>query len=79
MLGDHHAAAAEVDQLRHFSTFDGSIAFDMAKTYAIIGQYKKAEQYVSRALETPQGPTLPEMSLDPVMKLYYRPPSKNRT
>ena len=79
LLGERQAAADEADQLRHYSTFDGSVAFDMAKTYAILGQFKMAEKYIGRALETPQGPTLPEISLDPVIKMYDRPPSETET
>ena len=62
----------ELAELRKYTTFDGSIAQDMAKAYAILGDKDKAEEYIARALETQQGPTLPEISHDPILKLYLK-------
>jgi len=64
-----------IDKLNYFALVDGSIAIDVAKVYAIMDYQNKAEATIRRALDTPQGPTLPEISLDPILKKYYRGPT----
>jgi tetratricopeptide (TPR) repeat protein len=49
---------------------DGSVAHDMARAYAVLGDAEMAGDYVTRALEMYVGPTEIEISLDPILKRY---------
>jgi tetratricopeptide (TPR) repeat protein len=59
-------------EVSNYIVNDGAMAQELARAYAILGDIKKSEKYVTHAIETYQGPTEIEISLDPILR-HYRP------
>jgi len=71
-LGVEDECRQYLSELANYTVNDGAAAHDMARSYAVLGDSKNAREYVTRALETYQGPTEVEISLDPILQRYLR-------
>jgi serine/threonine protein kinase/Tfp pilus assembly protein PilF len=69
-LGVEEECRQLLSELSNYTVNDGGTAHDIARSYAILGDIKTAREYINRALETYQGPTEIEISLDPILKRY---------
>ena len=70
-LGKTDDCRIVITDLILYSLADGSIAHDIAKALAVIGDREMAADFIGRAIETPLGPTRAEIALDPVIQKYY--------
>ncbi len=70
LLGDADSCRAEIELLEPHVDDDGSIAYDIARAYAIMGDEEMARRYVGIAVDTHQGPTQSEIALDPVLRRF---------
>jgi len=61
-----------LSEVSNYIVNDGAMAHELARAYAILGDRKKTEKYVALAIETHQGPTESEISLDPILRHYRR-------
>ena len=59
-----------IKELLPYTVYDGSVSHDIAKTYAILGDRDKAGEYARLAVATPNGPTVAEILLDPILGWY---------
>jgi len=69
-LGAEAECRQYLTELANYTINDGAAAHDIARSYAVLGDTRNARDFVSRALETYQGPTEIEISLDPILKRY---------
>ena len=53
-----------------YSIQDGSLAHDVARIHAVLGDEKRAKEFVRKAIETPQGPSGAEIALDPILQRF---------
>jgi tetratricopeptide (TPR) repeat protein len=69
-LGVEDESRRLLSGLSNYIVNDGGTAHEIARAYAVLGDSEKAREYVDRALQTYQGPTEIEISLDPILKRY---------
>jgi serine/threonine protein kinase/Flp pilus assembly protein TadD len=69
-LGETEKARLSIREVLPFIQYDGSIAHDVARTYAIIGDGESAQKYMTLAVDTYQGPTRVEIDLDPILNHF---------
>lgn len=70
LCGDDGASRREIEMLEPYAEDDGSIAYDIARAYAILGDTQMARRYIGIAIDTHQGPTRAEVDLDPILKRF---------
>ncbi len=73
MQGDAAACRAEIELLEPHVEDDGSIAYDVARAFAILGDAEMARRYIGIAIDIHQGPTQAEIDLDPILKRFLPP------
>lgn len=69
-LGKDEQCREVIEDLQPFIKHDGSLAHDIARIYAILGEKELSRQYVEKAVETFQGPSRAEIELDPILNHY---------
>jgi len=70
LLGEKEECLALVKNLEPHITFDGSVAHELARIYAILGDKEQCRRYLEIAVENHQGPTEKEIEIDPILKYY---------
>ncbi len=70
MCGDAAACRAEMELLKPYVVADGSIAYDVARACAILGDAEMARRFIGIAVDTHQGPTRAEVDLDPILNRF---------
>jgi tetratricopeptide (TPR) repeat protein len=70
LRGDIEDCREEIKALEPHVDADGSIAQDIARAYAIMGDSETARRYIGIAVDTHQGPTQAEINLDPILKRF---------
>ncbi len=71
-LGAEDECRRLLSELSNYIVNDGAAAHEMARVYAVLGDSRQAREYVDRALQTYQGPTEIEISLDPILQRYLQ-------
>jgi len=70
MTGEQDMCRAEIERLLPHVDEDGSIAYEVARAYAIMGDAEMARRYIGIAIDTHQGPTQAEIDQDPILKRF---------
>jgi serine/threonine protein kinase/Flp pilus assembly protein TadD len=72
LLDEREGCQSLIDELRHFASFDGTFALELAHIYAILGDKNEAERYIKHAADTVRGPTHLELEADPLLRYFHR-------
>ena len=66
-IGDHDRCKTLIKDVLPYTVYDGSIAHEIARSYAIMGERQMAQEFIDRAMATFRGPTEHEINLDPIL------------
>jgi serine/threonine protein kinase/lipoprotein NlpI len=71
-IGEYDRCHALVKEVLPYAVYDGSMAHEIARSYAVMGEKQMARELIARAIGTCRGPTQYEIERDPILNHFLK-------